>query len=93
VVFTYLDAFDQDQETLEELKAHYRRGGLGDRQIKTRLEDILQNLIAPIRQRREEFSREPDYVFDVIRRGTNKARERTEATKREVVEGLGLFVL
>lgn len=93
VVFTYLDAFDGDQETLEALKAHYRRGGLGDRQIKTRLEDVLQNLIAPIRQRREEFSREPDYVLDVIRCGTNKARDRTEATKREVVEGLGLFLL
>lgn len=93
VVFTYLDAFDEDQETLEALKAHYRRGGLGDRQIKMRLEDVLQDLIAPIRQRREEFSREPDYVLDVIRRGTNKARERTEATKRAVVEGLGLFVL
>lgn len=93
VAFTYLDAFDEDQPTVEALKAHYRRGGLGDRQIKTRLEDILQSLIAPIRQRREEFSREPDYVLDVIRRGTDKARERTEATKREVVEGLGLFVL
>lgn len=93
VVFTYLDAFDDDVETLESLKAHYRRGGLGDRQIKARLEDILQNLIAPIRQRRRELAEAPEYVIDVIRRGTEKALLRTEATKREVVEGLGLFRL
>jgi tryptophanyl-tRNA synthetase len=42
VVFTYLDAFDDDAETLESLKAHYRRGGLGDRQIKARLEDFFK---------------------------------------------------
>ena len=52
VVFTYLDAFDEDAEAVEELKQHYRRGGLGDTAIKKRLEDVLQTLIAPIRERR-----------------------------------------
>lgn len=91
VVFTYLDAFDSDTDVLEELKARYRRGGLGDRKIKARLEDILQDLIAPIRQRRAELAREPEHVLDIIRRGTGKARLRTEATKRQVIEALGLF--
>jgi tryptophanyl-tRNA synthetase len=93
VVFSYLDAFDDDLEAVEELKAHYRRGGLADRAIKARLEAVLQNLIAPIRQRRMEIAQHPDHVLDVIRRGTAKARERTEATKRQVVEALGLFLL
>ncbi len=93
VVFAYLDAFDEDETAVSELKARYRCGGLGDMAIKRRLEDILQALIAPIRQRREDFAKHPDYVLDVIRAGTQKARARTEATKREVVEGLGLFTL
>jgi len=93
VVFSYLDAFDDDLEAVEELKAHYQRGGLADRAIKARLEAVLQNLIAPIRQRRMEIAQHPDHVLDVIRRGTAKARERTEATKRQVVEALGLFLL
>lgn len=93
VVFTYLDAFDDDRAGLESLKAQYRRGGLGDGQIKRRLEDILQALIAPIRERRAQLAEDPAYVVDVIRNGTEKARSRTEATKRDVVEGLGLFML
>jgi tryptophanyl-tRNA synthetase len=93
VVFTYLDAFDEDRAALEELKAQYRRGGIGDSKIKRRLEDILQALIGPVRERRTQLAKDPAYVLDAIRSGTEKARSRTEATKREVVEGLGLFML
>ena len=92
-VFTYLDAFDEDGAALEELKARYRAGGLGDGKVKRRLEEILQALIGPIRERRAELAKDPAYVLDVIRIGTEKARGRTEATKREVVEGIGLFML
>lgn len=93
VVFTYLDAFDPDEAEIENMKAHYRRGGLGDSKIKARLEDVLQNLIAPIRARREAYAEDPAYVVDNIRQGTESAREVTERTKREVFEGLGLFTL
>ncbi len=93
VVFTYLDAFDEDRARLDDLKAHYRRGGLGDSKIKRRLEDILQALIGPIRERRARLAEDPAYVLEVIRRGTERARLRTEATNREVVEALGLFTL
>ncbi|WP_448950634.1 tryptophan--tRNA ligase [Labrys neptuniae] len=93
VVFTFLDAFDEDRAGLEELKAHYRRGGLGDATIKRRLDAILQALIAPIRQKRAQLAQDLGYVLDVIRQGTQKARERTEATKQEVMAGLGLFTL
>ncbi len=75
------------------MKARYRDGGLGDAEIKRRLDGILQALIAPVRQRREELAKHSDNVLDVIRAGTKKARTQTEATKREVVEGLGLFML
>lgn len=93
VVFTYLDAFDPDEAEVENMKAHYRRGGLGDSKIKARLEDVLQNLIAPIRERRAAFASDPGYVVDIIKAGTEAAREVTEQTKREVVEGLRLFTL
>jgi tryptophanyl-tRNA synthetase len=91
VVFTYLDAFDADQIGVAELKAHYRRGGLGDSAVKQRLEAVLQGLLAPIRERRAECARYPDYVLDVLREGTNKARAVTQATLEEVREGLGIF--
>ncbi|MGY4258159.1 tryptophanyl-tRNA synthetase [Bradyrhizobium sp. USDA 4516] len=93
VVFSYLDAFDDDHHAVEELKARYRRGGLGDAAVKRRLEDILQALIAPIRARRAELAGDRDHVADVIRRGTSKAREITERTKRDVMAGLGVFQL
>lgn len=93
VVFTYLDAFDPDQDGLAGLKAQYQRGGLGDSKIKARLEAILQELIAPIRERRAQLSEDRGYILDVIKEGTERVRERTEATRRDVVNALGLFQL
>ena len=93
VVFTYLDAFDDDKETLAELKAHYQCGGLGDGKLKRRLNDILQCLLTPIRERRQALAADPEYIMQVIRQGTEIARARTEETKRQVVEALGLLKL
>lgn len=93
VVFAYLDAFDPDTATVDQLKSVYRRGGLGDAVLKRRLEDILQELLAPIRARRADYAREPGYVLDEIRRGTEAAREVTAATAGAVARGLGLFKL
>lgn len=93
VVFTYLDAFDEDRAGLEDLKARYRHGGLGDGQIKRRLDAILQALIAPIRERRAELAKKPDHVLDVIREGTAKARQITGQTRNDVFDGLGLMRL
>lgn len=92
-VFTFLDAFDEDEAALSELKDHYERGGLGDGKIKARLEDILQSLIAPIRERREQLSKDIPHIIDIIRQGTDRAKERTEVTKQEVIKGIGLFQL
>lgn len=91
VVFTYLDAFDTNKEELEELKAHYRRGGLGDGTLKKRLEGILKELIGPIRERRAELQKDPDYIMDVLRQGTQKCQVITQQTLDEIKSGLGMF--
>lgn len=67
VVFTYLDAFDDDTAAVLDLKAHYQRGGLGDVAVKRRLVSILREIVGPIRERRAAFARDPDYVLISIR--------------------------
>jgi len=90
VAFIYLDAFDTDQAGLEEMKAHYTRGGLGDSVVKKRLEGILQDLLAPIRARREEFAKDRGQVLQILKEGTMKAREVAAQTTDEVRKALGL---
>jgi tryptophanyl-tRNA synthetase len=91
VVFTYLDAFDESPEEVKELKAHYRRGGLGDMVLKRRLDARLQALLAPIRERRAEFAKRPDFVMGLIRAGTERASTLTQETLDEVKAALGVF--
>jgi len=93
VVFTYLDAFDPDTEAVAELKADYRRGGLGDMVLKRRLTGILQAIVAPIRDRRLELAADPDTIMDILRAGAEKGRQVTERTKAEIIDGLNLFQL
>jgi tryptophanyl-tRNA synthetase len=93
VVFTYLDAFGENPTELEALKAHYRRGGLGDAHVKRRLDDILQALLAPIRERRTALVRDPGYVLEVLQQGTMRAQRQTQATLDELRSALGLFRL
>jgi tryptophanyl-tRNA synthetase len=93
VVFTYLDAFDEDHIAVEDLKARYIRGGLGDSTVKQRLDDVLQALLEPIRDHRRALARDPGYVLQVVKRGTARAREITDATLRDVRAALGLFTL
>jgi tryptophanyl-tRNA synthetase len=91
VVFTYLDAFDDDREAVAALKAHYRRGGLGDIALKRRLATLLCEIVAPIRERRTALERDPDAAMDILRAGTARAHEVTTATRDEVRAALGLF--
>jgi len=83
-VFIYLDAFDPDREGLEEVKAHYMRGGLGDSVVKKRLLDVLQAFLEPIRKRREECAKDPAQVMQIIMKGTERAREVADQTLQEV---------
>jgi tryptophanyl-tRNA synthetase len=90
VAFIYLDAFDPDREGLQAMKEHYVRGGLGDSVVKKRLEGILQEMLAPIRARREEFAKDKGHVMQILKDGTAKAREVAAQTTDEVRRALGL---
>ena len=92
-VFTYLDAFSTDQDfadfwpeyqNLDELKDHYRRGGLGDMKCKKFLNEVLNKFLAPMRQRREEFEKDIPEILNILRRGTEQARETAAQTMSEV---------
>lgn len=92
-VFTYLDAFCKDEHfaeywpdyaNLDELKAHYTRGGLGDMPIKNFLNKVMQEELAPIRARRKEYEKDIPAVYDILRAGCDKARAVGAATLNEV---------
>ena len=90
VAFIYLDAFDTDKIALQEMKDHYVRGGLGDSKVKARLEGILQDMLAPIRARREEFAKDRGQVLQILKQGTERAREVAARTTDEVKAAIGL---
>jgi len=90
VVFAFLDAFEPDTAKVDELKAHYRRGGLGDSVVKRVLNERLQEIIAPIRARRRELEADRGEVMAILKRGTMRAREVAGATLAEVKRALGL---
>jgi tryptophanyl-tRNA synthetase len=98
-VFTYLDAFCREEHfgrylpdypNLDELKAHYRRGGLGDMKVKKFLAAVLQETLEPIRQRRAEFEKDIPSVIEILRRGTEVAREAGAQTMDEVRRAMHL---
>ncbi len=86
VVFTYLDIFDPHKAEVEELKAHYTKGGLGDVVIKKRLIKVLQDVIAPIREKREQLAQDPHFAMNVLEHGTMKVKKVAEETLTEVKE-------
>ncbi len=88
VVFTYLDAFHNDQETVSALKDHYRRGGLGDVVIKNMLNDSLQLLLKPIREKRNSL--DPKMVKEILHQGTQKAAQLAKKTIEMVREAMGI---
>lgn len=92
-VFTYLDAFCNEGHfaeylpeyaNLDELKAHYKRGGLGDVKVKKFLNNVMQEELAPIRARRKEYEERIDDVYDILREGTKVARAEAAKTLAEV---------
>lgn len=92
-VFTYLDAFCKpehfpeflpDYVNLDELKEHYQRGGLGDVKVKMFLNKIIQSELEPIRQRRKEYEKNIPLVYDILKQGTEAAREAAAQTLSEV---------
>ncbi len=90
VVFAFLDTFEPDAAKVDELKAHYRRSGLGDSVVKRVLNERLQELIEPIRARCREFEADKAEVMAILKRDTLRAREVAEATLAEVKGAMGL---
>ncbi len=84
VVFTYLDAFDEDKEGVAELKAQYQKGGLGDVVLKKRLTKVLIDLINPIRTRREKLAENPEAIMEILKNGVEEARKEARKTMAEV---------
>lgn len=89
-VFTYLDAFCKEKDVLEEMKEHYTRGGLGDVKVKKYLNEVLQAELEPIRKRRAEYESDIDEIYNILKKGSDKAREIAAATLKEVREVIGL---
>lgn len=90
VVFTYLNIFDQDTAKVQELKDHYRHGGLGDVKIKRYLMEVLNAELAPIRQRRAEFAKDLPAVMDMLKAGSDRANQVAAQTLDEVKDAMGL---
>ena len=92
-VFTYLDAFSKpehferylpDYANLDELKAHYTRGGLGDVKVKKFLNNVLQEELEPIRNRRAEYEKDIPEIYNILKKGSEEAREVAAQTLSEV---------
>jgi tryptophanyl-tRNA synthetase len=88
VVFTYLDIFDTDKDGVKELKNQYRAGGLGDVIIKKRLISVIDDIIAPIREKREELAKDMDAIEKILEDGTQKARKQAHETMRQVKKSM-----
>lgn len=96
-VFTYLDAFCKpehferywpDYANLDELKGHYTRGGLGDMKVKKFLTNIMQEELEPIRQKRAEYEKDIAAVYDILKKGSDAAREIAAQTLHEVKDAM-----
>ena len=92
-VFIYLDAFCKDEyfaeflpdyANLEELKAHYQRGGLGDVKVKKFLNNVIQEELRPIRERRKEWEKRLPDVYDILKTGSEVAEKKAAQTLSEV---------
>ncbi|GEP18538.1 tryptophan--tRNA ligase [Pediococcus pentosaceus] len=89
-VFTYLDIFDPDKQKVQELKDQYQAGGLGDVKIKRYLNEVLQNELRPIRERREKYEADVDAVYQILKDGSDKANAVAEQTLKEVRDAIGI---
>lgn len=98
-VFTYLDAFCEDYhfekflpeyKNLDELKDHYRRGGLGDVKIKKFLNKVLEDFLEPIRERREYYAKDISKLFEIMENGSKEASDYGKMKLEQVKEAMGI---
>lgn len=98
-VFIYLDAFSKDEDfakyfpdykNLAEMKEHYERGGLGDMKCKKFLNNVMQEFLAPIRARREEYEKDKEQLIEILKKGTQRAIEVSNETVSEIRNAIGI---
>ena len=92
-VFIYHDAFNPDVDEIEDLKARYREGTVGDVEVKQKLARAINAFLDPIRERRAEYEKDPDLVEGFIRQGTERMRSEARKTMELVREAMGLYQL
>lgn len=90
MVFVYLDAFASDKKKVQELKDHYQRGGLGDVAVKNYLVEVLEDFLAPIRNKRKELEKDPAQVMKILKQGTERARVVAAQTLKDAKEAMGI---
>ncbi|MCB1084166.1 MAG: tryptophan--tRNA ligase, partial [Simkania sp.] len=90
-VISYLDACGTDLEKIQELKAHYSKGGLGDGTVKKYLLEVLLEFLEPIHKKRSEYEKDSGAVMEFLRKGTEKANETASKTLSEVKEAVGIL--
>jgi tryptophanyl-tRNA synthetase len=89
-VFAYLDAFDPQPQEVAQIKEKYRLGAVGDVEVKRRLGRVLNEVLAPLRERRLSFAAHPQDMLDILRTGTQRARFTAQETIEHVMKGMGL---
>ncbi len=89
-LFVYHDAFNDDRDEVEELKGRYRKGKVGDVEVKQRLARAINRFLDPIRQRRAAFAAKPGLVDEIIREGSKRARQECQRTLAEARDAMGL---
>lgn len=88
VVFAYLDVFAEDKEKVSEMKAHYQKGGLGDVAVKKYLIEEMDKVLKPIREKRAELEKNPEMIYEILKKGSLKAEKIAAQTLKEVKQAM-----
>lgn len=88
VVFAYLDVFAEDKEKVAEMKAHYQKGGLGDVAVKKYLIEEMDKVLKPIREKRAELEKNPEMIYEILKKGSLKAEGIAAQTLKEVKQAM-----
>ena len=88
VVFAYLDVFSEDKEKVAEMKSHYQKGGLGDVAVKKYLIEEMDKVLKPIREKRAELEKNPEMIYEILKKGSLKAEKIAAQTLKEVKQAM-----
>lgn len=91
-VFIYHDIFNDNKEEVEDLKDRYRKGKVGDVEVKKKLSNAINTVLEPYREKRREYEQRIDDVREILHEGTRKAREQARENMEEIIEKMGLYI-